>query len=478
MALDLKSREEGAPAAEPALRARKLTSVDHAPSPPAHLPWSYGEDRVTAMVIDPDRLFVYFEVTDPAIERARAALGAAGARAWLSLRVHDTTGRIFDGSNAHSYFDRGIDRGDREHFFDLRKPGSEAIVELGMRAEDGRFAKIARSGRALFPRSEPAPWSEPEWMTVRVATGEIVGGARAGAGARGGAEPWPGSAARAPAAPAAQAPPPAERRDGSPGWRVAVSWDEVFPGEEWSALHAWEEVVGAETAELLDRLAWEGETLVSTWEAGPFSHPVEVIAPSWQSFAGPVRRYQVGERTVIVHGPWQVVIRGLGAHGGRRVIARWEVHRRWTVGARSGMRPVAVAGGAAPGGASERVLGGASEWRLRGASELRLGGASELYFAGASERRFRGASELSYLGASELRVRGASELRFRGASELRFRGASELRLGGASELRLGGASELRLGGASELRLGGASELRIGGASEVGQRYPSLPAEKR
>jgi len=31
-----------------------------------------------------------------------------------------------------------------------------------------------------------------------------------------------------------------------------------------------------------------------------------------QAFVGPTRVYRVGGRTHVVHGPWQVVIRGLG----------------------------------------------------------------------------------------------------------------------------------------------------------------------
>ena len=57
------------------------------------------------MPVDPDRLCVYWEVTDDGIARARAGLGAGGPGAWLALRVYDVTGRIFDGTNAHSYFD-------------------------------------------------------------------------------------------------------------------------------------------------------------------------------------------------------------------------------------------------------------------------------------------------------------------------------------------------------------------------------------
>ena len=48
---------------------------------PSNIPWGYGHDRVTAMVVDPERLFVYWEVTDDAVAAARARARAAAARA-------------------------------------------------------------------------------------------------------------------------------------------------------------------------------------------------------------------------------------------------------------------------------------------------------------------------------------------------------------------------------------------------------------
>jgi len=200
--------------------------------------------------------------------------------------------------------------------------------------------------------------------------------------------------------------------------------------------------------------------MVSAWDAGPFSFPVSAPEPVREDFTGPSRVYRVGGRVHVVHGPWQVVIRGVGAHHARQVVARWEIYRSW----------IAEEKAEGPGGAievkipgsSERLFLGASERRWRYASEMRLGGASEIFFLGASELRARGASERMFLGASQFKARGASERRLAGQSEIRLRGASERWLGGASE-RLGG-SERRLGGASE-RLGG-SESRLGGASEA------------
>src|SRR5437773_1283001 len=81
---------------------------------PRAIPWSYGMDRVTAMPVDPDRLFAYWELTDEAIANVRPQLGAGGAEAWLNLRVYDTSDLIFDGTNAHSYFDHKIERHERQ----------------------------------------------------------------------------------------------------------------------------------------------------------------------------------------------------------------------------------------------------------------------------------------------------------------------------------------------------------------------------
>ena len=46
------------------------------------IPWGYGQDRVTAMAVDPERLYVYWELTDEALEHARAGLGPGGRDAW------------------------------------------------------------------------------------------------------------------------------------------------------------------------------------------------------------------------------------------------------------------------------------------------------------------------------------------------------------------------------------------------------------
>jgi uncharacterized protein len=437
-------------------------AVDAAPMP-QHIPWGYGYDRVTAMVIDPERLFVYWEVTDDAVEAARAGLGAAGANAWLNLRVYDISGRLFDGTNAHSYFDHRIERHDRQWFFAINKPTSSACVEVGLKSEEGYFAKVVRSGRAEFPRREPMPGGAVEWLTVR-ATGEIQGHHHGGA---------PGNGTEAGGQAAAGAPGGGPGPGGeTPSWG---DWTEHFGGfptpggnramgRRWE----WQEQSGAEWTGEVKRTEWFGPLLRTEWESGPFTYPIEVPSSVVElRDSGEISVRTENGRVHVVYGPWQVIIRGLGARAERRVLGTWEYKRQVAV---SGgfERFAALEGGeghVAP-GSSEWMSLGASERSWLGSSELRLGGASELWMLGASEMLLGGASETMYAGASERRLRGGSETMYAGASERMMRGSSELTYAGASERMMMGASERAVGGASEFPYGGASERKAEARNEA------------
>ena len=417
-----------------------LTSVEA--DEPVDIPWGYGQDRVTAMTVDPERLYVYWEVTDEAIERARGELGSGGRDAWLNLRVYDVTNRIFDGTNAHHYFDHSVARTDRQWFFFIGRPSSTVVAEVGLKSKEGYFVRVARSGRADFPRAEPAAPGHVEWLTVLSAGNEVgepvIENRETPAVISRGAEP---TGQHAPLR-------VWDIRRTHGGWDgEGIVRDESFA--EWENLGAW---VRERTIE------WEGPIVRTTWEAGPFPYPVEAPRYVEERYEGTATVRSVNGRSHMVYGPWRVEIRGLGARGERRIVAIWEIHRSWIASAGPTARTVDARASAR--GASEQLARGASELHWLAASELRLGGASEIYLLGASELRLLGASETFYVGASEWRARGASELRYLGASEWRELGASEARYAGASE---------------RLHLG-ASERAWSGASENRPRYPADPSQ--
>jgi len=435
---------------------------------PHHIPWSYGQNRVTAMVVDPEKMFAYWECTDGAIESARRGLGGAGNDAWLNLRVYDITGRLFDGTNAHSYFDHRLDRSDRQWFFFIGKPTSVACVELGLKSSEGFFVKIARSGRVEFPRREPVGSNNVEWLTVDTASG-FAGQPVAGGPPGGG----PGENGQFGGGTASQ-----RGLHGLPDW--VGGGGGVGPGTPvgphvFERRWEWREQMGGGVTQTWTgertQLEWIGPLVRSAWEAGPFTYAVQ--SPAY------IEEWNEGTMTVrtehgqvhIVYGPWQVQIRGIGAHAERRVLATWAIRRSWatTVGVE---RAETLWRQLAP-GSSEWVAQGGSERAWMGGSELRLGGASELFLVGASELRLGGASETQFKGASEWMMRGASERIMRGASEWMVGGASERMFAGASESMFAGASEMLMRGASERLFAGASERLGGGMGDSpGTSYPA------
>ena len=372
---------------------------------PHNIPWSYGQNRVTAMVVDPDKMFVYWECTDAAIDSARRGLGGAGQDAWLNLRIYDITGRLFDGTNAHSYFDHRVDRTDRQWFFQIGKPTSVACVEIGLKSNEGFFVKISRSGRVEFPRREPAGANHVEWLTVTSGhVGQTTPGSGPGGGGGGGEggsfgggtasqrglhglPEWVNGGTAAPAGGPGVGPHVFERR-----WE----WRETVGGGVRESWH------GERT-----QVEWIGPLIRSAWEAGPFTYAVQSPAyiEEWNEGTMTVRS-EHGE-VQIVYGPWQVVIRGIDAHAERRVLATWEIRRSWATNVGT-ERSETIWRQLGP-GSSEWIAQGGSERAWMSGSELRLGGASEL-LPGRRQRAAAGRRQRDRLaGASEWLMRGASE---------------------------------------------------------------------
>jgi len=424
---------------------------------PEQIPWGYGQNRVTAMAIDPARMYVYWEITDDAMDKARAGLGPGGRDAWLNLRVYDITGRIFDGTNAHGYFDHKVERHDRHWFFQIGKPTSTTCVELGMKSREGFFAKVTRSGRVDFPRTEAALWNEPQWLTVF--SGKV------GASHTGGP-----SVRRGPGPAYVGAP-------GGPGWQGGDVWEHSaihrIVGHMLTGRWEWHQILrGGVFGE--HAIEWVGPLTRTTWEAGPFDYPVELPVYVEERAGGEAMVHTEGGVVHVLFGPWQVIIRGIDARLERRVLATWEMYYSWVVHATAEEMAEGASTRVRVGG-SEHLLRGGSERRWMGGSEFRMGGASEVFRLGASEIRFLGATETLFRGASERRLMGASEYMYRGASEYAYRGASELRFQGASELGFLGASERMFPGASE-GFAGASDGRLGGQSQEGA-FPVPAAPK-
>ncbi len=440
----------------------------------ASVPWGYGEDRVKALVRSPDSLYLYWEITDLAIDAARKRLGPAGERGWCNLRVYDTTGRDFDGTNANHYFDIPVDRGARERFLMIHRPTSVVHVEIGIMSHEGYFQAIARSGRAEFPRKSPSPNAGIEWMTVTDAAD--CPPAHPFSSRYNGPPPQLPQPSADGAPGHAQDPFPVERPMATTTGAWAV---ERSSSGEWFSVSVdptFAEI--SEIAHLLDHsltdwrtewrgglkwLRWTGEGAEAfivgdrvEWHSGPF--PVELISSDRVDvrFSG-MNPLRVPSEwgPVDVYGPWQVTMHGHTTAATRRVLASWSVH--WVRASPPVVERWITAFERRRTGAFARQV-----WFQGASDKTRLWeiGASELWRIGASERVWMGASAWMQRGASEILLWGASQLAWAGASALLQRGASLF--AGASERYAFGSSEAHALGSSA----GWSGFFFGGSEHV------------
>jgi len=407
---------------------------DLKPAPPpvlGNIPWGYGDVRIVGMARDPMWACVYWEITDEAIKTAQQKLN--DPHAGLSLRVYDSTGRDFNGLNAHLHWDLGIDRSTNVYHFRAGKPGTTLHVDVGVRNWDGGFQPIARSNPIEMPRDSMSSNTAIEATTVFRSGPAYTYHHRynpppAGPGGSGGG---------APGAPHFESKYPAESEQmfqhlSSEGWSRSEWMETLIDGRVMRWIR-WSGPVMAEHLPFLPR--------------GASYRTVEVL------FHGERRIIKMEGGEKIVYGPWKVVVEAVGSGGERKTIEQWMVRQRWTT--HEGMMRVETPA------ILTRILGGRRVTVVQSGSEARLAQeewGSQVLQQGASEWRWIGASENMMQGSSEVLQRGSSEFFYLGSSERVYQGSSEMLYLGASETFELGASERMLGGSSE-GLGGSSEAR-------------------
>jgi hypothetical protein len=119
---------------------------------------TYGVDEVAVMARDPRTLFVYWEVTPAAWERARAHLGGEGV---LTLRLFVTPmqGQDFVHDTRLNW-----DHGRR--YVDAPARNARVAAAVGLLASDGRFAAMAFAPPTMVPSGTVSPNAAEEWMDV------------------------------------------------------------------------------------------------------------------------------------------------------------------------------------------------------------------------------------------------------------------------------------------------------------------------
>jgi uncharacterized protein len=135
-----------------------------APRRVEELPGSYGKDKIVLMVRDPWWLYAYWEVISQTWEKLSRRYGDAFNSAKVVLRVYDISQIIFNGANAHRWFDIEVGFGANNWYIDTAGPGRSWCVDIGIRLLNGEFIMIARSNTVHAPLEGPSWITDEEWM--------------------------------------------------------------------------------------------------------------------------------------------------------------------------------------------------------------------------------------------------------------------------------------------------------------------------
>lgn len=136
-----------------------------------------GPDRITAMPVDHETLYVYWEITGARKRWAEEHFHCSWHALPQILRVYDVTLLEFDGDHANRHFDFHVHQEADNWFLRGLPPGCSYIVDYGTTTPDGRYITLLRSNTVQTPPNQEsfeshcrkiriglqAPPAEPGW---------------------------------------------------------------------------------------------------------------------------------------------------------------------------------------------------------------------------------------------------------------------------------------------------------------------------
>lgn len=114
-------------------------------------PAQLSVDYIAFAMVNPYLGQVHWHVRQASVE----ADPAWAANRSLVVRVYDVTDVLFDGSNAHSFFDIEVADLAGNYYFGIPQRGRHYLAEIGLRLGEGRFYALARSQPVFFPQDRP-----------------------------------------------------------------------------------------------------------------------------------------------------------------------------------------------------------------------------------------------------------------------------------------------------------------------------------
>lgn len=110
-----------------------------------------SENHVGLATVNPYQGFFYWRIRQDWIDQQIRERGHTWQHCSLVVRLYDVSFIEFNGLNAHHMFDLGVPAIEGHQFFNLARPGTWQLAEVGFRLRNGEFVPAARSHVVPFP---------------------------------------------------------------------------------------------------------------------------------------------------------------------------------------------------------------------------------------------------------------------------------------------------------------------------------------
>lgn len=130
----------------------------------SELPSGYNDTKITALVRDPYWIYAYWEISNEKIEEVKRTIWDIWNCSKTILRVYDVTDIIFNGSNAHSFFDITLGNLSNYWYINTGAPDRSYCVDIGVLTPDNKFYLFARSNVVKTPRNTISNILDEEWL--------------------------------------------------------------------------------------------------------------------------------------------------------------------------------------------------------------------------------------------------------------------------------------------------------------------------
>ena len=120
----------------------------------AHYPLPAEADSLALYMVTPQQGHFHWHLAAHSVEARRAEVSLPHAP--LIVRLYDVSDVIFDGFNAHRFFDFEIHALAGNYYFNAPQAGRTYLAEVGLRGHDGDFHALARSRTVRFAGDGPS----------------------------------------------------------------------------------------------------------------------------------------------------------------------------------------------------------------------------------------------------------------------------------------------------------------------------------